>query len=57
MNFYIFRLPTSMIMVHIIEQGQADRIRAFDDIDEAYRYVLNHEGLVSFWEQYLAELN
>tara|TARA_R110000796_G_scaffold126878_1_gene241953 strand:- start:61 stop:237 length:177 start_codon:yes stop_codon:yes gene_type:complete len=56
-DFKIFRLHAKLVMVHLIEEGRADKIHAFDSFDEAYSFILNNEELIEFWEQYLAKLN
>ena len=56
-DFKIYRVHKSMVVVHILNEGKPTQIRAFDSFDEAYRYILNHEGLVSQWDLILAQLN
>jgi len=56
-DFKIFRVHKKLVMVHLIEEGEPDKIHAFDSFDEAYSFILNNEELVTFWEQYLAKLN
>lgn len=56
-DFKIFRVHKKLVMVHLIEEGKPDKIYAFDSFDEAYKFILNNEELITFWEQYLAKLN
>ncbi len=56
-DFKIFRVHKKLVMVHLIEEGKPDRIHAFDSFDEAYKFILNNEELITFWEQYLSKLN
>ena len=56
-DFRIYRVHKSMVTVHVINEGESTQIRAFDSFDEAYAYILNHEGLINQWELILAQLN
>ena len=56
-DFRIYRVHKSMVTVHIMNEGEATQIKAFDSFDEAYKYILNHEGLINQWELILAQLN
>ncbi len=56
-DFRIFKVHKKLIMVHLIEEDKPDKIHAFDSFDEAYSFILNHEGLINQWELILAQLN
>ena len=58
-DFRIIKVHDALVAVHL-EYEDAVKIRTFDSLDEAYRFLLNNEELISFWKDYersLAKLN
>jgi hypothetical protein len=56
-DFRIYRVHKSMVVVHILNEGKPTQVRAFDSFDEAYKHILNHEGLVNQWDLILAQID
>jgi hypothetical protein len=47
-DFRIIKVHDTLVAVHL-EYEDAVKIRTFDSLDEAYRFLLNNEELISFW--------